>query len=919
MAPPLLIAAVLAGTLAWGRVPVTSVVLDAPGAADVGELRAILGVEPGEPLSRGQVRRGVQALMASGQVEDVDVDARPEDGGVALTVRIQVASRLRTLEIEGLDGGARKTVERELSVQEGAPLHVAAFEAAVQRAQALLRADGYPGAVLDPELRFDLRHGTVAVRIEGSLGPPLLVVKLEATGVEMTPAELWRVTELKPGERLGAGVLEGARRRLGVAVRKQGWWEAMVAEPSVTSGATGATVGLAVRRGPAYRLELSGIEASKALLADALPFVNGDEPFSDAGVDVAQRRVLLFLQREGRLLAKVTAVLGDEEGERVLRVDATPGPRTPVVAVRFPGSSEAVAAKLRERIGARPGHYWRWGGEPVDEDTLEADVGSLQTTLRSEGYAEATVAAPRLVAEGGGVAVEFPVAEGIRDTVTALEVTGVPPGVPVPALPLAESKPWSEAAEAGSRAALGAALEEAGYPDATVASRHECADGSCRVVLRADPGEAAVVDRVVVAGLVRTHLSVVEKVAGLEPGRWIGPEEQLAAQRRLLALGIFQRASIHAIPGQSYGPRRGLILDLQEGPTRAVGFGLGYSNEERVRVSAVWSELNLFGRARSLSLEARVSSRERRWQINYREPARLGLLGFPTWVAVYRTDERFATYDFLRRGMWVEFGDHQRRPLRALLRYEYQIVNSNAPNDIKSQLERDRRDIAIASVTPVLEWDTRNDVFTPRRGVYASLQLKSAFKAFKADVAFEKLIAAVAGYAPAGAGVFALSARAGAIEPHTGISDTTAGCTTDNCAIPIAERFFAGGRVSQRAFPTDMLGIVGQTLKCESGGETVPTTPGCTLVPIGGAGLLLASAEWRMPLWGVLGGTVFLDGGNVWAAWRDIRVSQMRWGAGVGLRVATPVGPLRLEYGWKLRRLPGESAGELFLSFGNPF
>ena len=857
--------------------------------------------------------------MASGQVEDVEVEGRPEDGGVALLVRVQVASRLRSLEVVGMDGAARKTVERELNLQEGAPLHVASFEGAVQRAQGLIRADGYPSAALDPELRFDVRDGTAEVSVEGRLGPPLLVVKVEATGVEMTAAELWRVTELRPGERLSAGVLEGARRRLGAAVRKQGWWEAMVAQPSVTPGPTGATVSLSVRRGPAYRLQLSGVEAGKALRADALPFVDGGEPFSDAGVEMVQRRVLLFLQRQGRLLARVSAALEDQEGKRVLRIDATTGPKTPVVAVRFPGASETVAAKLRERIGARPGHYWRWGGEPVDEDTLEADVGSLQATLRADGYAQATVETPRLVAEGDGVAVEFPVTEGVRDTVSSLEITGLPPGFEAPALALGEAKPWSEAAEAASRAALDGALEEAGYPDAVVASRHECAAGECRVVLHAEPGEAAVVDRVVVAGLVRTHLSVVEKVAGLEPGRWIGPEEQLEAQRRLLALGIFQRASIHPIPGQGYGPRRGLVLDLEEGPTRAVGFGLGYSNEERVRVSAVWSELNLFGRARSLSLEARVSSRERRWQINYREPARLGLLGFPTWVAVYRTDERFATYDFLRRGMWVEFGDHQRRPLRALLRYEYQIVNSNAPDDIKSQLERDRRDIAIASITPVLEWDTRNDVFSPRRGAYASLQLKSAFKAFQADVAFEKLLAAVAGYVPVGSGVLALSTRAGAIEPHTGVSDPTADCTTDNCAIPIAERFFAGGRVSQRAFPTDMLGILGQTLKCESGGQTAPTTPGCTVVPIGGAGLLLASAEWRMPLWGVLGGTVFVDGGNVWAAWRDIRVGQMRWGAGIGVRVATPVGPLRLEYGWKLRRLPGESPGELFLSFGNPF
>jgi outer membrane translocation and assembly module TamA len=99
-------------------------------------------------------------------------------------------------------------------------------------------------------------------------------------------------------------------------------------------------------------------------------------------------------------------------------------------------------------------------------------------------------------------------------------------------------------------------------------------------------------------------------------------------------------------------------------------------------------------------------------------------------------------------------------------------------------------------------------------------------------------------------------------------------------------------------------------------------------VATGGAGLLLASTEWRFPVYGPVGGDLFVDGGNVWQAWRDVNVGAMRWGAGLGLRVDTPIGPLRLEYGWKLDRksfvawdgtIVKEPPGELFLSFGNPF
>jgi outer membrane protein assembly factor BamA len=334
-----------------------------------------------------------------------------------------------------------------------------------------------------------------------------------------------------------------------------------------------------------------------------------------------------------------------------------------------------------------------------------------------------------------------------------------------------------------------------------------------------------------------------------------------------------------------------------------------------------WSELSLFGTARSLSLDLRLSSLERRIQATYREPERLSLLGIPTWVSVYRSQDYYTGYDVLQRGMWIEFGDHFRRPFRTILRYEYLIVNPTAPPDILSQLEREQQRDEIASITPSIEWDTRDDIFSPHRGVYLSFSWQSAFKMLQADAAFNKVMASASAFAPAQGGVLAVTVRGGAIQPRTSVTGVP-----DNLEIPINERFFAGGRVSQRAFSTDLLGIPGQTLECQQSSNS--STPGCTLVATGGAGLLLASTEWRFPVYGPVGGDLFVDGGNVWQAWRDVNVGAMRWGAGLGLRVDTPIGPLRLEYGWKLDRksfvawdgtIVKEPPGELFLSFGNPF
>ena len=63
------------------------------------------------------------------------------------------------------------------------------------------------------------------------------------------------------------------------------------------------------------------------------------------------------------------------------------------------------------------------------------------------------------------------------------------------------------------------------------------------------------IGRIVVAGLASTRPGVVSKVLGLKPGQAAGPQALLAAQRRLLALGIFEDVSVRPIPGQDSGRR----------------------------------------------------------------------------------------------------------------------------------------------------------------------------------------------------------------------------------------------------------------------------------------------------------------------------------------------------------------------------
>jgi outer membrane protein insertion porin family len=120
--------------------------------------------------------------------------------------------------------------------------------------------------------------------------------------------------------------------------------------------------------------------------------------------------------------------------------------------------------------------------------------------------------------------------------------------------------------------------------------------------------------------------------------------------------------------------------------------------------------------------------------------------------------------------------------------------------------------------------------------------------------------------------------------------------------IPLSQRFFAGGSTTIRGFEQNGVGPVG-----------------VDRIPLGGSAMLVINNEIRFPLIYKFDGVGFLDVGNVYQHISDISFGDIRKAAGLGLRLHTPWFLLRLDYGVKLDRRTGESAGRLFFSIGQAF
>jgi outer membrane protein insertion porin family len=123
--------------------------------------------------------------------------------------------------------------------------------------------------------------------------------------------------------------------------------------------------------------------------------------------------------------------------------------------------------------------------------------------------------------------------------------------------------------------------------------------------------------------------------------------------------------------------------------------------------------------------------------------------------------------------------------------------------------------------------------------------------------------------------------------------------------LPASERFFAGGDTTIRGYALDTVGE--------------PSTISITGFPKGGNAVTILNAELRVPVWGDVGAVVFVDGGNVFERVTHFDVGELRGSAGFGVRYRSPIGPVRLDLGFKMDRREGESRHAIHFSIGHAF
>jgi outer membrane protein assembly factor BamA len=520
-------------------------------------------------------------------------------------------------------------------------------------------------------------------------------------------------------------------------------------------------------------------------------------------------------------------------------------------------------------------------------ETLSQDLTRCRLFLARHGYPDAELDVRLEPADGDrAVRVTLVVTPGPEVTVGRVQLLGLPDGFASRALPVAAGDHLLDAAARDAAAQLEESLREAGHARARVTLTVERRGTRADVTLEAAPGPVCTIDSVRVEGAAPDLEPLVRSTLDLRPGERYSPSKLRAADAGLRELDLFRLIRVRTEPHGDTGLI--VVCELTERQPRTVSVGVGYLSDEQVRVEAEWRHRNQFRAGRGARLGGRASLFLQTLRADVTWPRFVGTRTRGTAGASMRREDEDA-YRLL--DLRLDFTAS--RKLGRTTRGNAGVAVSWIDVDVRTSDPELDDPVGLVTSFP-LSWirDTSDDLFSPRRGSLARVDVEAAPPGLGSVAEYARTEARVSLYRPLPASsVLAARILGGAARP-----------LGDSPSVLAGRRLFAGGSRSMRGFGRRRLGPK------DADGE-----------PLGGEAKIEVSAELRFPILGRVAGAAFLDGAQVWEDRHSVRLRDLEWAAGPALMIRSPVGPLRLDWGFLFEPVDGEPRSVLHFSVGHPY
>ncbi len=584
-----------------------------------------------------------------------------------------------------------------------------------------------------------------------------------------------------------------------------------------------------------------------------------------------------------------------------------------IKTITIEGNENIPSNEIKKYMATKT-QWWFIRKGAFDEEKFQADLDRIRNVYRSKGFLDARVGSKMdYSADGKDMYLSVIVDEGKRYMVGDIEIQGqlAFPGKEIyDRITIKSEKPFDYNKIRESVENIRAFYYDRGYMNAEIDLQRKYNSATDRMDLLYDiqAHDEVYVGKINILGNTKTKDKVVRRELRMYPGEKYDGDTLKRSKERIYNLGFFEDVYFETVPTAEDNVKD-LNVSVKETKTGEFSFGGGYSSVEafigfvqiKQRNFDILNFPTFTGSGQDLTVRAEIGSAKTNYLLSWTDPWIFDypfLFGFD----VYRQEHnRYGLsgygYDEIRTGGDLKLGKEITDNLSTGLIYNLEEVKiSDIPSNATEDLRKEEGENLISRLTWNLGYDGRDNKYSPKKGWVGGVSLENAGGFIGGDKDFFK------GYIHASYYhsiitdlVLELKGRSGMVGEYG-----------DSDEVPIYERFFAGGATTIRGYKQRGIG---------------PRDRG-TNTSLGGNALAIGNVELTYPVFkNLIKAAVFYDVGNVWKEAGDMfTTSGYKQGAGVGVRVKTPIGPVKLDYGYPLNdNYDDEKKGQFYFSVSHGF
>jgi len=591
--------------------------------------------------------------------------------------------------------------------------------------------------------------------------------------------------------------------------------------------------------------------------------------------------------------------------EVLLKYIITEHDRVYISKVEILGNKEFDDKKIKSFMETKERGLLSWLTDAgcLDKKKLELDVYKITAFYSNNGFIKAKVGAPKIVYnKDSTLSVIIEISEGHQYKINKVSVAGDfirTEAELLKILQISKEEVFNREILRQDILLLSNIYSSKGYAyvDITPLIKEDETNFLVDITYQIAKRKKVRFERINISGNTVTRDKVIRRELMVVEGDIFNGMALKRSEGNLNRLGFFENVRIQARDG-SKDDLMVLNIDVKERSTGSFSFGAGYSSVDNLIGMFQISKNNFLGRGQQLSSSIQIGGNHNQFDIRFSEP---WLFDKPIFgdTRIFKWNREYDDYTKDASGAeltigtplkWIDFY------VKGWIKYSYEDAKisdiyyyaSNIIQDMSGQSKT-------SSITLGINRNSTNHHWNPTKGSHNSFSFKYAGGIFGGTNYYNKYAIRSTWYFPLSwwEHVFMVQGRAGYLEKRSGGK------------LPVYEKFFIGGINSVRGFDND---------------DISPIDPD-TGDKIGGEKMMIYNMEYRFHLIkdeGIMG-LFFFDAGDVLESGDEFEFKSIRMSAGAGIRWYSPMGPLRLEWGYNLDPIEGEPSSNMEFSIGTIF